>query len=187
MSTAMMRVFESAAGYNEAMGSLHASYLVAVRRDIESFLNQNKNLSTHMQGQAKQIMYISGIAASLAVLGSMIPKGAAAGGPLNPRLNAREGISDAVSSSLKWLNEQVQNSELLRSASKAASKLFSEGVLSASQLYGRSQTTGLEARVELMRLAFQEGNGQKSSVDQQRNRAQDAVQTILNNKSRAYG
>ncbi len=176
--TAIEKIFSTITEFTKTMGNLHGDFLAVVRRDIDRFKEMTESLNSQMQWQGWTTIALNSVSASLAVAGALIPKAGAAPA-LDPRLGVADGISDPLSSILKTLS----NNDFLRTTSKTASKFFG-GVAPAADIWHRSKTTKIEADRELTRMGFQEAQGEKSRFDQAATRAQEAVQSVLNQKAR---
>lgn len=176
--TAIEKVFSTITEFTKTMGNLHGDFLKVVRRDIDRFKEMTDSLNSQMQWQGWTTIALNSVSASLAVAGTLIPKAGAA--PiLDTRLSVNEGIADPLTSILKTLSD----SEFLRSTSKTGAKFFG-GIAPAADSWHRSKTTKIEADREITRMSFQEAQGEKSRFDQAATRAQEAVQSILNQKAR---
>jgi hypothetical protein len=181
---ALDTIFATISDFSKTMGILHNDFLGLVRRDIGRFIELTDDLYGQMQWQAWSVVGISAVGASLAVVGSLIPKGADPAAALNnPRLGANDGIGDTVSNTLKWIGEQLKNNDFLKTTCKSAAKFFN-GIAPAADTWFRSQTTKLEANRELMRVCFQEGQQEKNSFSQETRKAQDTALNILQSKSK---
>ncbi len=180
------RIFSAMTDYAKAMGGLHNDFLGIVRRDIERFMEMTGSIHNQMQWQAWSVVGLSAVGASLAVVGSLIPKGGAnptSTALSNPRLGANDGINDAFSNTMKWLGDQLRNNDLLRSTSKSAGKFFN-GVAPAANVWYQGQTTSLQAKQELMRVCFQDANQDKRGFSQEVNQVQQTALSILQAKSK---
>ncbi|MBS0604341.1 MAG: hypothetical protein JSS60_04795 [Verrucomicrobia bacterium] len=181
---ALDRIFSAIADYSKAMGSLHIDFLDIVRRDIDRFKEMTDKLYGQMQWQAWSVVALSSVGASLAIAGSLFPKGASAANPLsNTRLGANDGISDPVSKALTAIGDKLRDSEFMRSTCKTAAKTFN-GISPAANVWWQSQTTDSESKRELYRLCFQEGQQEKGTFSQETRRAQESALSILQSKSK---
>src|SRR5262245_17554304 len=104
-STPMDRLLTVISDYCKTAGNLHTDYLKMVCRDIERFEEITNNLSSQMVWQSRTIVGLSLLGASLAVAGTLLPKG-----------------SDDYAS-LPFA-EKLQNNEFLRSTCKTAAETF---------------------------------------------------------------
>lgn len=187
MPVAMDRIFEAITDYSKTMGSLHGDFMSIVKRDIERFMEMTNDLQSQMQWQAGTVFALTSISASLAVVGSLMPKGAgaAASTTLNdPRLGANDGIGDAISNALKFIGDKLKDSEFLRTSCKTTGKFF-DGLSKPVELLFQSRSTQLDAKRELMKMSFQEGQQEKSAFDQEIRRAQDSALSILQSKAKS--
>lgn len=179
------KIFSAISDYSRMMGELHIDHLILVRRGIELFEETSGNISSQMQWQCWGVVSLSALSATLAVAGSLIPKGPdSAALPLNnPRLGANDGIGDGISNALKFIDEKLKDSEFLRSSCKTASKFFGD-LSEPAQIWSKSQTTQLESKKELIQTYFREGQGEKSGLNQEMKKAQESALSILQSKSR---
>lgn len=183
---ALDKIFATIADFSKSMGSIHGDFLQIVRRDIDRFKEMTQSLYTQMQWQGWSVVALSSLSASLAVVGSLIPKGADPASTTlnNPRLGANDGISDPISNTLKWIGEQLKNNDFLRTNCKTAAKFFN-GVTQPTNIFFESQKTKLEANREIIRLCFQEGQQEKSVFSNEGRRAQEQALSILQSKAKA--
>jgi len=178
-------VFSAIGDFSRAMSDLHGSFLGLVRKDIERYREMTGNLQGQYNWQAWTVIGLSGIGASLAVVGTMIPKGGdAASTALNdPRLGANAGITDAVSNAMKAIEGYLKDDKFLRQTCKSASQFF-HGITPAAGVWYQGKTTALEADRQLIQMCFQDENQNKSAFAQDGKRAQDAALNILQSKSK---
>src|SRR5581483_9744766 len=176
------RIFEAVTDYSKTMGNLHGDYLKIVKRDIDRFLEKTGDLQSQMYWQAGTVFAVGALGASLAVAGSLIPKGAdpASSTLNNPRLEAN-GARDI----LKSIGEKFKDSQFLRQTCKTSAKLFNQVGESTATAYHRAKTTKLEADRELIQMCYREGQQEKSVFDQEVRRAQDSALSILQSKAKA--
>jgi hypothetical protein len=177
---AIDRIISEICDYTKATGSLQANYFDLIRADIDRFIATTNDLSKQMYWQGWTVFSVSALGAGLSVAGALIPKGGAAL-ETNPRLNANAGIGDAISDLFKKMGE----GDFLRTTCKTGGKFLTNGVSSAVGSWFNSETTKLEAKRELLRVAFQEGQQERSLFHQETNKAQERALAILQAKSRA--
>lgn len=179
------RIFSAIADFTKTMGTLHIDFLNIVRRDIERFTEMTNNLQSQQNWQAWTVIGLSSVGASLAIVGALIPKGsdAASNALNNPRLSANDGIRDAASKALKWIESCLKDNNFLKTTCKSASQFFN-GITPAANIWYQGKTTGIESKRELVRLCFQEEQQEKSRFTQDSERAQQAALSILQAKSK---
>lgn len=183
----MDRIFEAITDYSKTMGGLHGDFMKIVKRDIERFMEKTDNLQNQMYWQAGTVFAVGALGASLAVVGSLIPKGAdPASSTLDgSRLGANNGAGDAISDALKSIGEKLKDNEFLRQTCKTGAKLFNGVGENVVSTYHRSKTTKLEADRELIQICMREGQQEKSVFDQEIRRAQDSALQILQSKAKS--
>jgi hypothetical protein len=177
-------VFSTITDFSKTMGGLHGDFLGLVRRDIERFLEKTNNIYDQMQWQAWTTVGLTTLSASMAIAGTLIPKGTSPSTPLDQRLGANNGIGDTVSNTLKWISEKLGDNDFLRTTCKTTSKFFSSVGPAADALYGGARTK-LEASKQLLQTCYQEGQQQKGLFGSETRKAQDAMLSIIQSKSRA--
>jgi hypothetical protein len=140
-----------------------------------------------MGWQAWSVVGISGLSASLAVAGALIPKGAdpASSALSDQRLSANDSIGDTVSNALKKIGEKLGDNKFLRSTCKTASTFFGPNFTSAVNTGFESQKTQFDAKRELMRVCFQEGQNEKNIFSQEMRKAQELSLSILQAKGKS--
>jgi predicted secreted protein len=179
-------IFATIADFSKTMGTLHGDFLGLVRRDIDRFLEITEKTCNQMQWQGWFFIGLSGLSASLAVTGALIPKGAGAGSNTlsDQRLNANDSIGDTVSNALKKIGEKLGDNKFLRSTCKTAAQFFG-GITTPVNTLFDSQKTQFEAKRELMRVCFQEGQNEKNIFSQETRKAQESALNILQSKSKS--
>jgi hypothetical protein len=180
------KIFAEISSFSKTMGSLHSDFLTLVRTDIERFIEKTKSLQNQYHWQGWSVIALSAAGASLAIAGSLIPKGAnaaSAATSADPRLGANDGITDAASKAMKWIAGCLKDNEFLRSTCKTASKFFN-GVTPAANIWYQGKITECESKRELLRLCFQEEQQEKTGFSQEAKRAQEAALSILQSKAK---
>lgn len=180
MTKAIDRIISEICAYTKETGSLQANFFDLVCMEIERFIATTNDLSRQMYWQGWTVFSVSALGAGLSVAGALIPKTGNSPSAPNTRLGANAGIGDAISDVLKKIGE----GDFLRTTCKTAGKFLTNGVTSAVGSWFNSETTKLEAKRELLRISFQEGQQERSLFHQETNKAQERALAILQAKSR---
>jgi hypothetical protein len=188
MAGALNRIFTEIAEFSKTMGTLHTDFLNLVVADIHRFLEMTKNLNNQMVWQGWATVGLSSLSASLAILGTVIPKAGPAGSTnstgLNSRLGANDGITDWFSNSMKTILQKLADNDFLRTTCKTTAKFFN-GVAPASDVWFRSTTTDIESKRSLIQTVnLQDGQTKKSTFEAQVQQVQQATSRLLDSKSK---
>lgn len=182
MSGALNRIFAEVADFTHTMAGLHHDFLNLVQRDIDRFFEKTNDLTNQMHWQGRTTIVLSSLSASLAIAGALIPKSDPAGN--TPTVNSRLAANGGINDSLKEITKKLTDNDFLRTTCKTTSKFFN-GVTPAADAWYRGITTEIESKKALLeRVNLQDGQGKKSSLDQQVQQAQQAITRLLDSKAK---
>ncbi len=181
--TAIEEIFSAISSYSKSMGRLQNDLLDIFARDIQRFEEMTGNLYNQMQWQAWSVVALTSLSGSLSIAGACIPKAADAVPSANPRLNANDGITDAISDFVKVIGDKLSDNEFLKSTCQTVSQTLN-GFQQANGIWAQSKSTDMESKRELIRLCYGDARDGKGNFSREMTKAQDLALSIVQSKSK---